>query len=194
MAVFRVVFLAAIIVALGNWLTRKALDRASNRCKMTFSTPKFVPVPVAGYPGRDGDGEIAGENPGYGYGYRLMRYIDRKLPASDKAEPLEPRGTPVLFVPGHLGKYDQVCVFVRVLFRNAIAWVVARCWVFVLRVLTSRYPCVAVVVGRKRVDHQTKEAEVKPRAEPCSSHDMCDRHPWLKGLRTAEASTTFCPR
>eukprot|EP00903_Cladosiphon_okamuranus_P012207 g11449.t1 len=105
MAVFRVVFVAAIILALGHWLKSKALDRASNPCKMTYSTPKFLPVPVAGYPGRKGNGENAGENPGYGY--RLMRYIDRKLPASDKAEPLKPKGIPVLFVPGHLGKYDQ---------------------------------------------------------------------------------------
>lgn len=104
--VFRVVVVAAAVVALGNWAKMKALDRASNSCKMTYSSPKFVPLPVAGYPGGR-DGVTAGENPGYGY--RLMRYIDRKLPASDIANPSKPKGTPVLFVPGHLGKYDQVC-------------------------------------------------------------------------------------
>ena len=61
-----------------------------------------------------GAGEAAGESPGYGY--RLLRYIDRKLPASDRAEPSKPRGIPVLFVPGHLGSFEQVhtvCTQVR---------------------------------------------------------------------------------
>ena len=112
-AVFRVVVVAAAIAALGYWLKKKAMKRASNQCNMTFSRPKYVPVPVAGYPGREGGGEgeiVAGEN--LGYGYRLLRYMDGRLPASDKADPLRPRGIPVVFVPGHLGKYDQVCVFV----------------------------------------------------------------------------------
>lgn len=106
-AVFLVVLAAAVIGGLGNWAKTKALNRASNACNMTYSSPKFVPLAVAGYPGR-GE-ETAGEKPGYGY--RLMRYIDRKLPAADRADPSKPRGVPVLFVPGHLGKYDQVCVF-----------------------------------------------------------------------------------
>eukprot|EP00752_Nemacystus_decipiens_P014209 g12638.t1 len=107
LAVFRLVVAAAVIVALGHWARIKAMSRASNGCQMTYSRPKFVPLPVAGYPGREGagEGETAGGNPGYGY--RLMRYLDAKLPASDKADPLKPRGIPVLFVPGHLGKYDQ---------------------------------------------------------------------------------------
>lgn len=109
-AVFRVVAVAAAIVALGSWLKLKAKDRASNGCNMTFSRPKYVPLPVAGYPGREdvGDGGNAGEQPGYGY--RLMRYMDGRLPTSDKADPLKPRGIPVLFVPGHVGNYEQVCV------------------------------------------------------------------------------------
>lgn len=121
-AVFRVVVVAAAIAALGYWLKKKAMKRASNQCNMTFSRPKYVPVPVAGYPGREGGGEgeiVAGDN--LGYGYRLMRYMDGRLPASDKADPLRPRGIPVLFVPGHLGKYDQVCVFVCVWWSTAVA-------------------------------------------------------------------------
>lgn len=70
---------------------------------MTFSRPEYVNLPVAGYPTREAAGD---EVPGYQY--RLMRYMDRALPASEKADPLKPAGIPVLFVPGHLGSYEQV--------------------------------------------------------------------------------------
>lgn len=82
------------------------MDKKSNACKMTFSRPEYVHLPIPGYPSGGRGGEASGEAPGYGY--RLMRYMDRKLPAGERADPLKPGGTPVLFVPGHLGSYEQV--------------------------------------------------------------------------------------
>lgn len=71
---------------------------------MTMSRPEYVHLPVPGYP--DMKEDAASETPGYGY--RLLRYMDRKLPASDKLDPSKPGGVPVLFVPGHLGSFKQV--------------------------------------------------------------------------------------
>lgn len=91
------------MLGFGFWARSKGTDSRSNSCKMTFSRPEYVHLPVAGYP----TGEAAGDElPGYQY--RLMRYMDRALPASEKADPLKPAGVPVLFVPGHLGSYEQV--------------------------------------------------------------------------------------
>lgn len=109
---FRVLFLAAIVIGVGNWAKSEAMAKpkasASDSCKMTYSRPQYVPLPVAGYPvqGEGGEGGNAEDVPGYGY--RLLRYMDGKLPANERAEPLEPGGIPVLFVPGHMGSYKQV--------------------------------------------------------------------------------------
>lgn len=104
--ILRVLFDAAVVIGVGWWARSKATDKNSNSCKMTFSRPEYVHLPVAGYSSGVGAGEPLGEAPGYGY--RLMRYVDRKLPAGERADPLKPGGTPVLFVPGHLGSYKQV--------------------------------------------------------------------------------------
>ncbi|CAM9406051.1 unnamed protein product [Ectocarpus sp. 6 AP-2014] len=101
-AAFRVFFEAAVVLGFGFWARSKGTDSRSNSCKMTFSRPEYVHLPVAGYPA----GEAAGDEVP-GYQYRLMRYMDRALPASEKADPLKPAGVPVLFVPGHLGSYEQ---------------------------------------------------------------------------------------
>lgn len=106
---FRVLFEAAIVVGFGFWAKSKAEAPASNSCKMTFSRPEYVHLPVAGYPGRGREGETADEIPGYGY--RLVRYMDGKLPANERADPFKPGGVPVLFVPGHVGSYKQVCTY-----------------------------------------------------------------------------------
>ncbi|CAM9487282.1 unnamed protein product [Ectocarpus fasciculatus] len=101
-AAFRVFFEAAVVLGVGFWARSKGTDSRSNSCKMTFSRPEYVHLPVAGYPA----GEAAGDEVP-GYQYRLMRYMDRALPASEKADPLKPKGIPVLFIPGHLGSYEQ---------------------------------------------------------------------------------------
>lgn len=106
--IIRVLFVAAVVVGLGFWGKWKEMERRSNSCKMTYSSPKYVPISVPGYPGGVGAGASEEADGTPGYGYRLLRYVDRKLPASEKAEPLKPRGIPVLFVPGHLGSFEQV--------------------------------------------------------------------------------------
>ncbi|CAM9247257.1 unnamed protein product, partial [Hapterophycus canaliculatus] len=105
-AIFRALVEAAVVILLGWWARSKATDKKSNSCKMTFSRPEYVHLPVAGYPSEGERGEASGEAPGYGY--RLVRYMDRKLPAGERVDPLKPGGFPVLFVPGHLGSYEQV--------------------------------------------------------------------------------------
>lgn len=92
------------MVGVGFRSRAAALLRESNKCKMTMSRPEYVHLPVERYP--IGGGDAADEIPGYQY--RLMRYMDRKLPASDRQDPRKPGGVPVLFVPGHLGSYEQV--------------------------------------------------------------------------------------
>lgn len=96
---------AGLVIGAGLWMRSRAMHRTTNLCKMTYSRPEYVPLPVAGYSHQEGD--ATGEVPGYGY--RLVRFVDGKLPASDKRSPSKPTGTPVLFVPGHLGTYKQVC-------------------------------------------------------------------------------------
>lgn len=106
--VFVVLLIAALIFIVGQMARHTAMDRKSNSCKMTYSRPEYVPLPVTGFtvegdafPGNGTMGNV-------GYGYRLLRYIDRKLPASDRKHPMRPGGFPVLFVPGHRGNYQQV--------------------------------------------------------------------------------------
>lgn len=107
-AVFAVLFGAAVVVALGLWSRSAAMDRKANSCKMTMSRPDYVHLPVLGYPSVGAE-RLAEEADGVpGYQYRLVRYIDGRLPAYDKRNPSKPRGIPVLFVPGHLGNFKQV--------------------------------------------------------------------------------------
>lgn len=106
MSVLGVLAPAVVVVAAGLWAKSSAMDRKSNSCKMTMSRPEYVRLPVAGYPDTAED-DAAGESPGYGY--RLLRYMDRRLPASDRFDASKPGGVPVLFVPGHLGSFKQVC-------------------------------------------------------------------------------------
>lgn len=105
-AIWRVLLGAAVITGFGWWARSKATDKKSNSCKMTFSRPAYVPLPVEGYPSKAGGG--AAPDDASGYGYRLIRYMDRKLPAGERVDPRKPGGVPVLFVPGHLGSYEQV--------------------------------------------------------------------------------------
>lgn len=112
-AVLRVLFTAAIVIGAGYWAKSEAMAKpkasASNSCKMTYSrSPQYVRLPVAEYPVRvEGrGGQNADDFPGYGY--RLLRCMDGKLPANERAKPSKPGGIPVLFVPGHMGSYKQV--------------------------------------------------------------------------------------
>lgn len=95
---------AAVVLGVGLWYRAAAMDRRANSCKMTMSRPDYVHLPVTEYPALGGNStsEVLG------YEYRLVRYMDRKLPSSEKSNPLKPGGTPVLFVPGHLGNFKQV--------------------------------------------------------------------------------------
>lgn len=160
-AVFLVVFVAAAVVGLGVWGLFKASGRASNPCKMTYSTPKYVPLPVAGYPARGGvgEGETAGDNPGYGY--RVMRFIDRKLPESDKADPLRPRGIPVLFVPGHVGNYEQVCYVSLTVSTVACKCHGSRGGVLCVGVCILLYPSVSLLVGRPEASSSPDQRGLK---------------------------------
>lgn len=97
-AVLQILLTMAVILFVGHKSRLASLDRKSNLCKMTYSRPQYVPLPVRG--------DVDGESPGYGY--RLLRFVDGKLPASDREHPSKPRGTPVLFVPGHQGNFQQV--------------------------------------------------------------------------------------
>lgn len=106
-AVFAILFGAAVVIAVGLWSRSAAMDRKANSCKMTMSRPDYVHLPVPGYP-RVGEETPEQKDEIPGYQYRLVRYIDGKLPAYDKRNPSKPRGIPVLFVPGHLGNFKQV--------------------------------------------------------------------------------------
>ncbi|CAM9332889.1 unnamed protein product [Discosporangium mesarthrocarpum] len=107
------VFLPALVLMAWGLNSRSlAMDRKSNKCSMTYSRPNYFPVPVP-VPG-DVEG-VREPNHGVGFdeaagiNYRLFRYMDGKLPKSERnLKPLKPQGTPVLFVPGHLGSYQQV--------------------------------------------------------------------------------------
>lgn len=96
-------FPGAILLCVGFYSLRIARDRKSNSCKMTWSKPSFVPLLVPSYLS---EGHHQGNIPERTY--RLLRYIDGNLPEDERAEPMEPMGMPVVFVPGHVGNFSQV--------------------------------------------------------------------------------------
>lgn len=109
-SILGVLVLATALVVVGLRSRASALSRSSNPCKMTFSRPMYVPLAVPGYPAVAG--EVGNDTPS-GYGYRLIRYLDRKLPEEERADPSKPTGFPILFVPGHVGSYEQASEHVK---------------------------------------------------------------------------------
>lgn len=103
-SILGVLVLATALVVVGLWSRASAMSRNSNSCKMTLSRPMYMPLAVPGYPVVAGE---VGNDTLSGYGYRLIRYLDGKLPKAERANPSKPAGFPILFVPGHVGSYEQ---------------------------------------------------------------------------------------
>lgn len=104
-SILNIILPAALVLVVGVYSLFDAQHRKANPCHMTWSKPRYVPLPVRGYSSTN-RGHDGARSPAKGY--RLLRYVDGNLPDGEKEEPLRPRGIPVVFVPGHLGTYKQV--------------------------------------------------------------------------------------
>jgi hypothetical protein len=96
---------------MAGWRGLGSSSLSRNRCEMTYSRPYYFSVPVPD-DGSEGEGESStsvgssssSSSPAW---YSLLRLTDSQMPASRQREPLRVSGTPVLFVPGHLGHSKQ---------------------------------------------------------------------------------------